>query len=43
MRSVIVNCIRGLVLKGGGTVFVALQFWELYDALVTKVVHVSGH
>lgn len=30
------NCIMGLVLKGDGTVFVPLQFWELYDALVTK-------
>lgn len=36
MRSVIVNGIVGLVLKGDGTGFVALQFWELYDALVAK-------
>lgn len=37
LRSeVFVNCIMGLVLKGDGTVFIALQFWELCDALVTK-------
>lgn len=36
MRSVIANCIMSSVLKGDGIVSVALQFWELYDALVTK-------